>query len=204
MTRPYEQQHREASGPSRRRAPKRITEAYLERSAIHYLRRYPAPSAHLHQVLMRRVRRSVAYHGGELAEEEDKLRAVIDRLCARGVVDDAFFARARAEELHRRGTSARGIRAKLVAKRVPRHLVDDALASLAERSEDPELVAAIRYATRRRLGPFAMTSDPDQLRQRRQKDLASMARAGFSFGVCRRVLDATDVEALEAILHEDW
>ncbi|HCP45230.1 MAG TPA: hypothetical protein DIU15_04270 [Deltaproteobacteria bacterium] len=187
-----------------RRPPKRITEPYLERSAVHYLRRYPAPSAHLHQVLMRRVRRSVAYHGGDLAEEEAKVRKVVAELCDRGLLDDAFFARARAEELHRRGSSQRAIRSKLTAKGLSRDLVDDALAALQESTTDPELVAAIRYATRRRLGPFAASSDVEQRRSRRQKDLAAMARAGFAFGVCCRVLDAPDPESVEALVEDRW
>ena len=52
---------------------------------------------------------------------------------------------------------------------------------------DPELEAARAYARRRRLGPWR--TKPDDSWERRQKELASMARAGFSFGVAKQALE---------------
>ena len=49
-------------------------------------------------------------------------------------------------------------------------------------------------ARRRRLGPFRL---PEQRADRRTKDLAAMARAGFAFDVARKVIDATDPDALD-------
>src|SRR3546814_7265925 len=48
--------------------------------------------------------------------------------------------------------------------------------SLDELAAEPELAAAIAYARRRRLGPFRT---PDARADRRDKDLAALARAGF-------------------------
>ena len=55
--------------------------------------------------------------------------------------------------------------------------------------------AAARYARRRRLGPFRAAPEREE---RRQRDLAALARAGFAYDVARRVIEAEtpgDVEA---------
>ena len=104
-----------------------------------------------------------------------------------GVLDDRTYATARALSLHRRGASARAIRANLLAKGVPGDLIDEALGALSEEAAEAELAAAVTYARRRRLGPFR---DTDARPEARQKDLAALSRAGFSYGVALKVVDA--------------
>lgn len=64
---------------------------------------------------------------------------------------------------------------------------------LAERDALPvgeadavEEQAAQAYAKRRRLGPYRR---PDQRAAHRDRDLAALARAGFAYGLARRVVD---------------
>ncbi len=57
---------------------------------------------------------------------------------------------------------------------------------------NPDLLAALRYARRRRLGPFCRG---DRF-ERREKDLAALARAGFGVAFARPVIDADDADAL--------
>ena len=64
---------------------------------------------------------------------------------------------------------------------------------------DPELAAACRLARRRRLGPYYAGDDR---RERRAKHLGALARQGFNFDVARKVVDAPDLEALDALLSE--
>ena len=49
-------------------------------------------------------------------------------------------------------------------------------------------------ARRRRLGPFRAEAERAD---RRHRDLAAMARAGFALAVARKVIDAADVAALD-------
>ena len=82
-------------------------------------------------------------------------------------------------------------------------MIDDALAEADEGVSDGELVAALRHASRRRLGPYART--PVTEPKDRQRQLASFARAGFSLAMARQVMDldsAEDADALaEAVRH---
>ncbi len=78
-----------------RRPPRKITQRYLERSALHYLDRYTAPSPHLRRVLQRRIDKSLAHHGGDPAEAAAMLDAAVERLQAGGALDDVRWANAK-------------------------------------------------------------------------------------------------------------
>ena len=162
----------------------------MRNSATYYLRRYPATAARFRRVMLRKIDRSLAFHGGDRDEAEALLAALTEQLVDGGWLDDRRFTDARVQELHRRGTSRRGIAAKMAALGAPRELVDDALARLAERSPDPEREAAVALARRRRLGPSR--TDPEQRAARREKNLAALARAGFGYGIAKEIIDCED------------
>ena len=167
-----------------------VTAAWLERAALHYLERYSASAEMLRRTLSRRVEKRARARAEEPAAFAEMVEATVARAISAGLVDDARFARARLATLRRRGTSARGASAKLAAKGVPRAEIAAAMeAERAEADDDPAAVeaeAALAYAKRRRLGRFR---PPETRAAHRERDLAAMARAGFPYGLARRVLD---------------
>jgi len=184
------------------RRPPAITDSVLEKSALFYLERYAAASGQLRRVLLRRVKRAEML-GADATEAEAARRhieALIARFLASGLLDDRRFAEAKAQSLQRRGTSRRRIRERLAAKGVDRGFVDDALGTIGPEGETDELAAAGVLARRRRLGPYRPAGTRKEFRQ---KDLATLARAGFSLDVARKVLAARDPEALERLMRGD-
>jgi regulatory protein len=181
----------------RRRSIPDLSEGALERAALHYLERFAASSEQLRRVLLRRVKRAAMLG----AENTDRAYARIDALVARyasaGLLDDRRFAESQAGSLQRRGASQRRIRQRLAAKGVAAEFADAALADLAEHSETGELAAAAALVRRRRLGPYR---DPNVRAEHRRKDLAALARAGFSLSTARHVLAAATPEALDALV----
>jgi regulatory protein len=168
-----------------------ITAAYLERAALHYLERYSASQEMLRRTLRRRVEKRARARGEDAAAFAPMIETVVQRAITAGLVDDARFAAARLATLRRRGTSARGVTAKLAAKGVPRDVVAAAMAAEREAADPEEEVgveaqAAEAYARRRRLGPHR---HPDRRAAYRDRDLAAMARAGFPYDLARRVVD---------------
>ena len=198
MTDPDGEDPAAAATPGRRkrgrRGPRKATDASLGNAALHYLGRYATSSWNLRRVLMRKVEGSARFHG----TDRDAGAAVVDRLIARyqdsGLLDDRAYAGARAAALHRRGVSARAIRARLLGKGVERGLIEATLAARASAPGEPELAAALICARRRRLGPYR---PPAARKSMRQKDLASLARAGFAYDVARRVVEAETAGELE-------
>lgn len=176
----------------RRRQPLKATPEGLERSALYYLERYDSSSGHLRRLLRRKIALSQKVHGTDPEEGAAAVERLIARLTGLGLLDDARYARERVRSLLARGTSAAMIKAKLVAKAVPAGLVEAALAE--HLGGDAELRAALRYAKRRRLGPFRHKERED----RRARDLAALGRQGFDYETARKVVDCEDPEALEA------
>lgn len=178
----------------KRRAPRKVTPDYLERAALYHLERYASSAENLKRVLMRKAWRSEKHHGTDTAEAEGWIDTLVQRFCDSGLLDDARYAEARAASLHRRGDSQRAIRQKLAAKGIAPDDIDQALGQIAEEAlVDPELEAAVRYVRRRRLGAFRRPEDRDD---RRERDLAALARVGFSFDLAKRVIDSDDPETM--------
>lgn len=186
--------------PSRGKKRGPLTKTYLERAALHYLERYASSVEGLRRVLMRRVDKAAREDRGDPAEASSWVEEILARFAAAGLVDDRSFAEGRAASLRRRGESARRIALKLREKGIDGDLIETVL----EEEDGPdgdaaEFAAACRFARRRRLGPLR---DPLERPDRRDRDMAALARAGFSLDVARRVLDLDDGDALEAAMHE--
>jgi regulatory protein len=189
---------KQAARPRGRRAPREVTPDHLERAALHHLERFASSAANLRRVLERRVLRAARHHGTDPAEAAPWIDALIARFRASGLLDDATYAQGRAAALFRRGDSQRSIRAKLAAKGVGAEDIDGALAALrAEVAADGaagddgrgrsfDLQAAANYLRRRRIGPHR---PPEARAANRARDLAALARAGFSYDVARAALD---------------
>jgi regulatory protein len=170
-------------------------ERRLMNKAVHYLGRYTASRQRLREVLRRFAARKLESH--DQAEVARALETVIDECVRLGYVDDTAFALAKARIKRRGGRSALAIRRSLQEHAIDGELVDQALAAADENTSDGELVAALRHAARRRLGPYATREGDEATRQRH---LASLARAGFTLGIARQVMDLEDAEAAEALV----
>lgn len=182
-----------------RKGPKRATADYLEKSALYYLGRYAASSAHLKRLLLAKVARSARFHGTDAEAGAAAVEQLIVRLIRIGLLDDAAYAAARARSLQRRGASARATRGKLAQKGLDPELIARALAGLGDESREPELSAALAFARRRGLGPYRQAGER---REKRERDLAALGRQGFDLDLARRVIDAPDLADLEAEANE--
>lgn len=178
----------------RDRPPLAPTRARLEARALHYLERFPTTEARLRQVLLRRALRDAERLELDPAEVRRTVDAVLARLIAGGLLDDRAFAANRARRLTLAGRSPARIRAALALKGLDSPSIATALREVAEELPDPELVAAMAYARRRKLGPWGPAAGRAE---RQAKDLAVLARAGFSFRVARKLLEAATPDALE-------
>lgn len=154
--------------------------AALERLALRYVERYATTEAKLADYL----RRKLAERGwaGEKAPDAEIARLVA-RMAELRYVDDAAFATARAGSLARRGYGPQRLRVALRAAGVGAEAAEDAQALAAEQA----WAAALAFARKRRIGPFAATS-PD--RAGREKAYAALLRAGHSGTVARKIVQA--------------
>lgn len=184
--------------PHPRKPPRAITAEYLDKAALFYLERYASSAENLARVLMRRVEKAARAGISDRDEGRRLVDALVERYRARGLLDDKAYAEGRARSLLRQGRPRAAIARRLAAKGVDSEAIDAALGGLTEESGDPDLSAAIAFARRRRLGPW-------RLRDRaafRDRDLAALGRAGFSYDLARKVVGAETPEELKAMLAE--
>lgn len=174
------------------------TRASLHEAALAYLARGAATADSVRKTLERRTsnwaRRAVRAGldaeavAADAAAAREVIPAVIERLREVGLVNDVTFAENRARRMSSAGRSRRAISAHLAQKGVDAATVREAVTHDA----GAELAAAIAFARKRRLGPFSKDDDAaldrDARRAAERKALGAMARAGFDFSVCERVL----------------
>ena len=168
------------------------TEAGLKWAASRYLQRFVASEARLRRTLERRLK-----NPRRIPPEPEVQRQWIDEIVARakasGLIDDQRYGEGLWESYTRRGLGRRQIVQKLREKGIPRELIESlqaaAVAAAEESDVDPELLAARRYAAQKRLGGYGEPSaDPQTRRRQRARDLARLARRGFSFATASAAL----------------
>ena len=188
----FSSQRAKRARSSSRIAP--LTQAALEAVALRYLNRFDATRSRVKQVLERKVERvrkalGAADTGANAAHQDLEQSAqwieqTLTRLCDAGYVDDQRYARNLTRSLLDRGCSPRQLQNKLRQRGVPAPLANDVVAELASTVDD-ELRAASRLVKRRRMGYLRTEAAREP---RANKDLAALARAGFSFQIARRAL----------------
>jgi regulatory protein len=176
------------SGTKRPRPP--LSARTLDELALVYVGRFATTRAKLRMYLARKLRE----RGWDGAAEPD-IAAIADRCAAQGYVDDAAYALAKSRSLTGRGYGTRRVDQSLRAAGV----ADEDAAPARQLAGNAAVDAALRFAERRRIGPFAaVVADP----KARDKALGAMVRAGHDFALARAVVNhapgaAIDREALE-------
>lgn len=172
----------------RKRKP--LNSERLHELALFYVGKFATTRAKLAAYLNRKLRER-----GWEGEAQPDVDRLVERLAASGLVDDALYALSKSRSLSERGYGAARVRQSLRAAGVGE---DDGVAA-HELAADEAAAAALRFARRRRIGPFA-DAIPD--RAGRERALAAMIRAGHGFELAKTVVDAEpgsdlDVEDLK-------
>ncbi len=183
-------QHRDPN----KKGPAKADPESLSRAAYWYLERFATSAENLRRVLMRRVEKAARAPGAQDSDRGDGAAAIDDiikRLVRDGLLDDAAYAEARVRSMRAAGKPAKAIKWALAGKGVAAEVAEQAVATIdaetAREGEDANFRAAVKFAKRRRLGPYR---DPEKRDACRQKDLAALARAGFGYGLAERIIKA--------------
>lgn len=161
----------------------------LMNKALHYLARYASTRARLEDVLLRFARRKLELADPDLVRR--LIADVIDEAEQLGYINEAVFASQKVRAGRLAGRSGRALGQKLLQAGLTKEQIGAAITEQAAGQENAELAAALVYARKRRLGPYASAPDrPDPNWQ--QREIARLARAGFSWDICQQVLGLED------------
>ena len=172
---------------SRRRPRPPLDRPKLDELALRYVARFATSRAKLRTYLGRKIRER-----GWDGEAEPPIDAIAARLCELGYVDDKAYASSLARSLGSRGYGQRRVAGALSAAGIGEADSADALQGAEQRSVE----AVLRFAKKRRIGPFAIRESDRALRE---KWIATMIRAGHSFDLARRIADSP-----LGVIPEDW
>jgi regulatory protein len=158
---------------------------WLERKALAYTARWESTRRGVSQLLERKVRERCDRTDERLEVALALIPEIVERLAARNYVNDRRAANQLFERLRQQGRSRAQIRVRLLRKGVPESIADE-----LTQDDDPEaeLRSAWKTARKRGLGPHC--TDPERRVANRDRDLAILARQGFSCEIAHRVVDA--------------
>lgn len=160
-----------------RRPPLPLDQPRLDELALAYVGRFATTRAKLASYLARKLRER-----GWEGERSPDVEAIVERLSSLGYVDDRSYANIKARSLTARGYGARRVGDALRSAGIG----EEDSAEAREQAESEAVESALRYARKRRIGPFASDS-PD--RAQVERSLAAMVRAGHDFGLSRAILE---------------
>ena len=182
--------------------PRKPEHVRLMNKAVDYLGHYATSRHKLGQILQRFANRKLAdYDADDIAAA---IQQTIDQCSRLGYLDDRDYALTVARSQRRLGRSQAVIRQRLRQHALDDDIIADALNEADKNSPSGDLQAAIRFAQRRRLGPFAQRHGAHHQRldahQWKQRDLGAMARAGFSMAISRQIVDHDDPTTINGLL----
>ena len=154
-----------------------LDEKRLNELALRYVGRFATTRAKLRSYLARKLRER-----GWDGEREPDLGGHCGAVRGRAMSTTRRYALAKSQSLTARGYGKR----RVVASCASAGIDDEHGAAAHAHADDEAVAAALQFARRRQIGPFAdsRSADPRQ----REKALAAMVRAGHGFALARAIL----------------
>jgi regulatory protein len=190
---PYKQECKQG-----KRAPRPLDAVQLRDMALAYMARYATSAAKLERYLARKLRERGWDGAGGDSDDGPDIAALVARYVAMGYIDDGVFARQRGSSLSRRGYGARRVHQVLAEAGVA-----EAIRYEVTCDEATQRRAALLMARKRRLGPFGaatvdgLPADRPVDRAAREKQIATMLRAGHTLDMAREMVNAASIAAAE-------
>lgn len=170
--------------PRKRRQQKKITPQRLKNIGLYYLQRFETSKAGLRSVLLRRIdayaRENLGWNKEEACKAAEDIISEFERM---HYIDDSRYAEMKVRDYLSAGKPARYIAGKLKAKGISEADIN----SVLEQQEYDQQAMALKFAKRKKIGPYRAE---EERREFRQKDMAALVRAGFDYDVVCEVLDS--------------
>lgn len=167
-----------------RKPLKKITKSRLKNIGLFYLERYETSVQNLRDVLKRRVKKYVFLNPDfNTAEAYQWIEEILIEFQDAGYLNNERFAHLKIRDYLNAGKSARYISTKLKTKGIDESKVKELL---DQENYDPERTA-LHFCLKKKIGPYRENNE--KRKEFRQKDLGTLVRAGFDYGVAVKVMD---------------
>ena len=155
-----------------------MDEKKLLKYAVDYLSKYDSSKKNLSNVLKRKIFR-LNIKGYEKSKLINNLDTIILKLEKNELIDDQKYTNSKILSLSRAGKSKNYISNYLIKKGINKIEIQNNLKKFQEINNDWQLTSAKLFAKKKRLLESNLSYE---------KKLAKMARAGFSYDICKKII----------------
>ena len=165
-------------------ASRKVNLKRLKNKAVHYLGRYASTERKLVQVLIKFVKRK--WPEISIDDVKEEIKETVEWCREYGFVNDADYALMKVKSGRAKGHSAKQIKQKLSYAGISS---EEVLIAFRETKDtgDTEFQAALTAAQKKQIGPFARV--PIIKPEERKRQMARLARAGYSYEICKNVFE---------------
>ena len=163
---------------------RRVSLKRLKNKAAGYLGRYASTERKLTQVLIKFIKRK--WPEISIDDAKDEIQETVKWCREYGFVNDASYVLMKVKSGRAKGYSAKQIKQKLALAGISSEEVLAAFSDVEDNS-DTEFQAALTMARKKRIGPYARSPITDH--EERTRQMARLARAGYSYEICKNVFD---------------
>ena len=150
----------------------------LLKYAIYYLSKYSSSKKNLEYILKKKIRR-ISDEKKIRFQLYKEIKIIIDKLEQLKLINDTIYAESKINSLLNQVKSKNYIKQYLIRKGVSSEVADEQISLFYEKNQNLEKENALRFAKKRNL----INDKKDY-----EKKLAKMARAGFSYEICKEIL----------------
>lgn len=169
---------------TKKSTPKLPTKARLRNIAFYYLERFESSESNLRSVLRRRIDKYKFFDKTYNPEQAYAwVEEIIEECLKNNFINDKRFANFKIENYLNSGKSKRYIEQKLKQKGIDENIIS----SLFDNVDYSEFDTALNFACKKKIACYR--KDEEERLSYRQKDLATLVRAGFDYDVAKEVLD---------------
>ncbi len=155
-----------------------MDEKKLLKFAVDYLSKYDSSKKNLSDVLKRKIYR-INITSFERKKLLNIIGGIILSLEKNNLIDDNRYTLSKISSLSRGGKSMRYIHNYLIKKGIDNYVISNNFDIFNENNNNWELISAKLFANKKKL----LESSENY-----EKKLAKMARAGFSYDICKKIL----------------
>ncbi len=178
----YENFEEKSKNPHKK-PQRKITLQRLKNIGLYYLQRFESSVENLREVLQKRVNKYAKENPEfDKAEAYQWIENVLAEFEKLGYLNDERFTEIKVRHYISYGKSPRYIQNKLREKGIVGANIDDML----EEAQYNPVEVALALAKRKKIGPFR--ADEELRKENRQKDMATLVRAGFDYDVVVEVM----------------
>ncbi|MBP5399526.1 MAG: regulatory protein RecX [Alphaproteobacteria bacterium] len=165
-----------------------MTKTRLQNIALYYLERFDSSALNLRKVLEQRLAKySFEVPDFNINEAKTWIDEIISYCERYGYINDDRYAEIKINNYLLAGKPTRYIQQKMQQKGIS----EDVVGKILQNRNIDESEMALNFAAKKKIGPFR--PDEESRKQNRQKDLATIVRAGFPYDVAKDIVFAENI-----------